>query len=173
MEKEIIKRREFTESRRKNGELGGRPKKQKKASEKASAKPSEKATQNLIENENINENIIDNDNGKKENKLLIEKIMKYFKFTEINHYNQMVEIGRFIFVLTNQKKIEHFENQFESYKQYKEKSKTTRHAFKNYLGNATENYMDGGWNAENWEEKLISLDNNNLIDKIDINKKSW
>ena len=51
LEEVIEKRKYFTESRRKNGALGGRPSKDKKPSDKPSDKPSE----NLPENENINE----------------------------------------------------------------------------------------------------------------------
>jgi hypothetical protein len=51
MEKEIIKRKKFTESRSYNGKLGGRPKEIKKPSGKALAL----ATEKLIDNENINE----------------------------------------------------------------------------------------------------------------------
>ena len=54
LEKEISKRLEFTESRRKNGAKGGRP---RKPSVKPSVKPSEEPQENLTENENINENI--------------------------------------------------------------------------------------------------------------------
>jgi len=58
LEKEIEKRRQFTDSRRVNGSLGGRPKTEEKPSGYASAKPSEeplgKPTNNLIENENVN-----------------------------------------------------------------------------------------------------------------------
>lgn len=55
MENEIIKRIEFTESRRLNGLKGGRP----KASVEPSAKPIGKPTNNLIGNENDNVIIIE------------------------------------------------------------------------------------------------------------------
>ena len=48
---EIEKRKLFCESRAKNGQLGGRP---KKPSGKPSVKPSRKPKKNLLENENIN-----------------------------------------------------------------------------------------------------------------------
>jgi uncharacterized protein YdaU (DUF1376 family) len=48
LETEILKRLEFTESRRLNGQKGGRP----KASAKPLAKPSGKPKKNLLENEN-------------------------------------------------------------------------------------------------------------------------
>ena len=49
----IEQRKKYTESRRKNGSLGGRPKKPYGLSY---AKPYGKATENLPENENVNEN---------------------------------------------------------------------------------------------------------------------
>ncbi|MDX1285541.1 MAG: conserved phage C-terminal domain-containing protein, partial [Draconibacterium sp.] len=69
MEKEIIKRREFAESRRVNGQKGGRP---KKPSGKPSGKPSEEPTENLVEDGNINRDIID---------YLNEKSGKDFKYS--------------------------------------------------------------------------------------------
>jgi hypothetical protein len=56
MEAEIMKRAEFTESRRKNGLNGGRPKGSKKPSGLPSDKPYGKPTNNLAENENENDN---------------------------------------------------------------------------------------------------------------------
>ena len=57
LEKEIEKRRQFTDSRRVNGSLGGRPKTEEKPSGLASGEPSEKpigvATKNLVEDENV------------------------------------------------------------------------------------------------------------------------
>lgn len=53
VEEEIEKRREYAESRRKNGSLGGRP---KKPYGKPYEKPYDKPTENLPENENENEN---------------------------------------------------------------------------------------------------------------------
>ena len=53
IEEEIEKRRTFAESRRKNGVLGGRP---KKPLEKPSEKPLGLPSENLSENENENEN---------------------------------------------------------------------------------------------------------------------
>jgi len=54
MDEEIRKRLEFTESRRKNGEKGGRPKDQNKPL----GKPVALATENLGDNENDNEDLI-------------------------------------------------------------------------------------------------------------------
>lgn len=58
MEKEIIKRREFTESRRINGEKGGRPKEKKEPLGKALGLPTENLVGNGNENDNINYNLI-------------------------------------------------------------------------------------------------------------------
>lgn len=67
MEEEILKRLSFTESRRSNGKLGGRP---KKPSGKPSDKPKGKPRKNLLENENEIDNII---------KYLNDKTGKSFK----------------------------------------------------------------------------------------------
>lgn len=57
---EMQKRENFTESRRKNGLLGGRRKKNNEPSGEASGLPNGIASENLTVNENENENIIDN-----------------------------------------------------------------------------------------------------------------
>lgn len=57
---EMQKRENFTESRRKNGLLGGRKKKNEEPSGEASGLPNGIASENLTVNENVNENIIVN-----------------------------------------------------------------------------------------------------------------
>lgn len=54
LEDEIEKRQKFTESRRNNGILGGRPKKENKPSAKPNGKPNGKPRNNLHEDENNN-----------------------------------------------------------------------------------------------------------------------
>lgn len=76
IEELIEQRKKFAESRRKNGLLGGRPKKPSGLpsglpSAKPNAKPNAKPTENLPENVNVNENININNNLNK----LIKKIV--------------------------------------------------------------------------------------------------
>lgn len=71
LEEEIAARAKFTESRRNNGSLGGRP----KIKEKPNGKPKKNLSVNLMEdeNENVNESIIvDNNVNAKFKKMLLE-----------------------------------------------------------------------------------------------------
>lgn len=69
-EEEIQKRSKYAESRRKNGSLGGRPK-------KPYAKPYDKPSENHTENENINEDI--NEDIFIDEKTRIDEMMPEFK----------------------------------------------------------------------------------------------
>ena len=75
---EIEKRNKFTESRRNNGSLGGRPKENKELKSKPKAKPKNNHMDNHMEdvNENVNRDLIINKNYS----LLDEKILQFLKF---------------------------------------------------------------------------------------------
>lgn len=64
LEEECLKRSKFTESRRNNGLLGGRPPLAEKTDRLPVAKPNPKATQNHMGNENENEIIVKDDDMK-------------------------------------------------------------------------------------------------------------
>jgi len=84
-------------------------------------------------------------------------ILEYFGFTEIRNPDKLQQIATFLNILKTDQKIEMFYEQFEAYKTYKEKSNTAKHAFPNFLGHIENRYMDGGWNQENWTDKLSKL----------------
>ena len=39
-----------------------------------------------------------------------------------------------------------------------EKEKEKWHSFKGFIGSPEEKFIDGGWNAENWNKKHVSLE---------------
>lgn len=84
-------------------------------------------------------------------------ILEYFGFTEMRNPDKLQAIATFLNILNTDQKIEMFVEQFESYKTYKEKSTTAKHAFPNFLGHIENRYLDGGWNQENWSAKLETL----------------
>lgn len=81
LEEEIDKRKNFIDSRRLNGQKGGRPKASDKPNGKPSVKPLGKAKNNLLEDENVNE-IINKISYKKE-------LYQYFDYL-INEHNRSI-----------------------------------------------------------------------------------
>lgn len=84
-------------------------------------------------------------------------ILEYFGFTEIRNPDKLQQIATFLNILNGDQKIEMFTEQFEAYKTYKEKSNTAKHSFPRFLGSIENRYLDGGWNQENWTDKIDSI----------------
>lgn len=82
------------------------------------------------------------------------KIMKYFNFTEQLNPDKLSNLFNFLNILQTDEQIDHFTNQFEAYRNYKTTSKEIVHSFAGFLGTIENRYLDGGWNAENWNAKL-------------------
>ena len=81
---EIEKREKFTESRRNNGSLGGRPSKNKKPNGKPNGKPNENHTEDENEDENINTDVVEIKKELAKNKNFkipeFSEIVEHFKF---------------------------------------------------------------------------------------------
>jgi len=84
-------------------------------------------------------------------------ILDYFGFSEMRNPDKLQQITTFLNILFTDGKTEQFREQFEAYKLYKEKSATAKHSFPRFLGTIEERYIDGGWNQENWVNKLHSV----------------
>lgn len=107
----------------------------------------------------VNDTVTVNEKGGKEslpplNKDLSDKIMKYFKFNEVANFDKMRDIGAFLRCLQINNRIEYFERQFEAYTEYKKINDSFPHSFKKFLGSHDQMFVDGAWNAENWESKF-------------------
>lgn len=99
IEELIEQRKKFAESRRKNGLLGGRPKKPSGLpSAKPNGKPNAKPTENLPENENENKNVNENINKLikkmivKKGQYRIDESFDIFSLPEIEIYKK--EVGQ-------------------------------------------------------------------------------
>ena len=65
---------------------------------------------------------------------VIQSVMEYFKFNEVNNFPQMRTISTFIRNLHAQKQLDHFIEQFKYYKIYKERSGEIKHGFQKFIG---------------------------------------
>ncbi|TDQ12204.1 hypothetical protein [Pedobacter metabolipauper] len=86
--------------------------------------------------------------------ILIDKIMKFFGFTEITNYDKMRDILAFINCLTINNRHHYFQQQFDAYVEYKTINDSYVHKFKNFLGTHSMLFEDGAWNEDNWVAKL-------------------
>lgn len=81
---------------------------------------------------------------------VFDEIKKFFSFEdEIKFAGKWFEINAFLNELSKEKKIEHFKQQFDFYKKYKKASGEKTHGFKSFI--------NGEWDAENWESKFDSF----------------
>lgn len=89
-------------------------------------------------------------NEKNEKNALFEKIKIFFGLEEEQyHYNKWCRITAFLNELDKQNKTAYFEKQFSNYQKYKTVANEKIHGF--------ESFIENGWDAENWEHKLIEF----------------
>lgn len=134
----INKRREYSESRRNN----------RSKSNKLPPKKEDNISLSYDEHmDNENEIVIDN-------VIVVNDIMDFFNFSEFANADKFKSIGIFVNILSHQKQLSKFLKQFSAYKKIKKGNPKFIHSFNNFIGTAKEIYLDGAWNAENWEAKL-------------------
>jgi len=136
---EIEKRKSFSESRRNNAK-GIKSKKIEPLIEKEKSEHMHKH----MEDENI---IIDNT-------VIVNNIMQFFKFNEIANFDKLRDSSTFVNVLNRSGNLDNFKIQFEAYSKLKSTNPKFTHSFKNFLGTASELFLDGAWNSENWAAKV-------------------
>jgi hypothetical protein len=134
-------------------ELSNLPKKSA-TSEATSAKPPANLPPNLPEKKAgfeitpyIHENIIQTQ----------KKVCAFFGFGEVSQHQNWKQVYQFLECLVKQDKLDYFNDQFLAYQEYKRVAQEKEHMFKTFIGNSSENYEDGAWNAENWQNKLKNL----------------
>ncbi|MCB2196763.1 MAG: hypothetical protein KQH79_12950 [Bacteroidetes bacterium] len=88
---------------------------------------------------------------------IISDILTYFGFDAEKDKGKKQNVIDFLQILSELNKVEDLKKQFSAYKEYKYKSGENKHSFLNFLGKKKENFLDGGWNAENWEFKLENI----------------
>lgn len=136
----------------------------------------ENKTSKLIEREgyiDIEENIYNRDKLdnsdylnsflSKEQRKVVDDIMNFYDFNEINNFDKLRIISQFIKLLSSKNKFDYFKDQFEAYKAYKTETSQIKHSFLRFLGDIKQHYQDGAWNAENWEAKNAALNKNSSV----------
>lgn len=141
LEREILKRKNYSISRSNN--KSGR----KSTKNKDLLKVNEESYDNHMENKN-------KDINKEENKNHLEiclKILSDFKFNQIKNQDKLRKISEFINRLQFDKRFDWFIEQYKSYWNYKNISGQEKQSL--------ETFIDGGWDRQNWTEKLKEYNN--------------
>lgn len=86
---------------------------------------------------------------------IINSIMEFFNFSEFRNADKLRDCSIFVNLISHQNLLEDFKNKFSAYKKIKEFNPAFTHGFKNFIGTAKGSFLDGAWNAENWEAKLL------------------
>lgn len=94
---------------------------------------------------------------KEEFDIKVIELMKYFGFTLKDNKDKNIQAKQFLLSLQQQNKKDYFSKQFDAYKKYKKDTKGIVHGFNNFLGTDCKKYLDGAWNQDNWQNKLLTL----------------
>lgn len=82
-----------------------------------------------------------------------KKVMQMFGLNEMNHYRQMVDIGKFFIVMNKAGKLAFVLKQIAFYWKYKKAADEKMHSnYKSFLGNPEDAYTNGAWATTNWED---------------------
>lgn len=91
------------------------------------------------------------------NTACVNDLMNYFSFTEVANFDKFRTINQFVTLLSTTGRLDYFKAQFEAYRLFKDKSGQLKHGFKSFIGSIDNHFADGGWDAENWSEKLKTV----------------
>ncbi len=86
---------------------------------------------------------------------LENSILDFFGFSEHTNFDKARTVKDFIFSLKNFLRLDFFRKQFDAYVELKSLDNGLyKHSFKNFIGDQSERFENGAWNAENWEQRL-------------------
>ena len=92
-----------------------------------------------------------------------EKTIKFlsdeFEITEMNSFLNYSKIVSCVKLISNkgEEEFKRFKDQIWNYFQYKKAEKEKKHGFQSFIGTAEAQFLDGGWNADNWIKKNKDL----------------
>lgn len=85
---------------------------------------------------------------------LEDSILNFFGFTVNQNFDKARAVNEFVFSLKNSGRLDFFRKQFADYKEFKNLSGGYTHGFYKFLGEQSDLFENGAWNAENWEFRL-------------------
>jgi len=103
-----------------------------------------------------NKHIPDSEKTKVKHEGLRNAILRFYGFSPENpaHHRRIVDLQTCINVLDFNGSLNYFKTQVSAYMTFKKLSKQEIHGFNKFLGSLKEKHEDGGWNQENWVEKV-------------------
>lgn len=88
---------------------------------------------------------------------LEKEVLTFWGFNELANPDKRNLLIAFLTVMNNTGRLDSFRGQFKCYTEFKKLNGVKyKHSFENFLGKQSERFDVGKWNAENWEEKLIT-----------------
>lgn len=153
----------------------------KQCDSNADAMPSKvkysKVKDSIVKNSKVEESIVEDVENFRSNVL---SILSYFNLTVENNPAQASLSFRFVRYLYENNTLDYFLKQFEAYQTYKSEANEYRHSLTKFIGDESEGYQNGGWNADNWIEKLAGIKQKNSAEsdydkktREMVNKMSW
>lgn len=93
----------------------------------------------------------------KEEFILHDEMLEFWGFDKFENEDKRIQLANFLCVLNRKGIIDNLQKQFNAYKEYKKITREPLHGFDRFMGSKKEEFIDGGWNKENWVFKLSKL----------------
>lgn len=127
----------------------------KRRANKGQQLKNDKKEKNIKEEYNAREGNFDSEfSNKIEVQETIKKIMDLFGYSEMRNFDKLSTCTQFVNVLNFNKSYDYFCSQLDSYIAFKSQSGERKHGFQSFIGSIENKFSDGGWNADNWTQKL-------------------
>lgn len=85
---------------------------------------------------------------------LYNEIVNFFNVKGTAHADKQNEVKQFLITLKEKELLPHLTAQWQAYVSYKQGNGGPIHGFAKFLGQYSNHYLNGAWNAENWSAKL-------------------
>jgi hypothetical protein len=151
------------ESIRKKRSDAGKASAEKRQQVSTSVESVEQTSTNPTVSDNVIVSVSDNDINNNEFDEKDQKLLKFlcdkFSVNEITNPDKWQSIIRMIHFFKGQaeERNRYFRDSVFAYFEFKKLSKQTTHGINSFLGNHEQKYEDGGWNADNWIQKLLDI----------------
>ena len=85
---------------------------------------------------------------------LYNEIVAFFNVKGTAHTDKQNTVKQFLITLKEKEQLPHLAAQWQAYTSYKKGNGGPIHGFAKFIGQAHSHYLNGAWNAENWQAKL-------------------